>query len=513
MSEPKRTSPLSASFLLMLVRVGIGWHLAYAGWVKWNDPLWTAAPYLNGAVGPLAPFYHWLASDPRILQVVDLLNVWGLLLLGAALVLGALTRLSAGLGSLLLFLYYFAYPPGIGRTIPGSQGEMLFVTPTLIEAVMLLVIAAVPPNRWGLDGIVEYWSEARRRRRAVPSDADAVAPPDAPPGKLARRRLLASLTGVPFFGGLVWACLEQKGYRSYEQDDLLARLDATASPSIKVFSFETLDKLKKPVPKAKINDLTLSRVILGGNLMNGFAHARDLIYVSKLIRAYHTPDRIFATFRLAEECGIDTILTNPMLAPIINEYWDRGIGKIQFIAQCKGKDHKGLLENIAYSLDHGACAAYVQGAAADEYVKAGHIDWIAEALEKFREAGIPAGIGGHHIETIRACVEAGLTPDFWMKTFHHHEYWSADLEDQHDNVWCFDPDETKAYMAQLPQPWIAFKVLAAGAIKPKEAFRYAFENGADIVCAGMYDFQVVENANIVTAILDGKLDRVRPWRA
>jgi NAD(P)H-dependent flavin oxidoreductase YrpB (nitropropane dioxygenase family) len=50
-------------------------------------------------------------------------------------------------------------------------------------------------------------------------------------------------------------------------------------------------------------------------------------------------------------------------------------------------------------------------------------------------------------------------------------------------------------MKNLPQPWIAFKVLAAGSIHPKVGFKYAFENGADFVCVGMYDFQVVEDAN------------------
>ena len=39
--------------------------------------------------------------------------------------------------------------------------------------------------------------------------------------------------------------------------------------------------------------------------------------------------------------------------------------RIQFIAQCKGKNEKELLDNVRYSIDHGACAAYIQGMAAD----------------------------------------------------------------------------------------------------------------------------------------------------
>jgi hypothetical protein len=248
--------------------------------------------------------------------------------------------------------------------------------------------------------------------------------------------------------------------------------------------------------------------------MNGFAHARDLIYVSKLIKAYHHRDKVFETFRLAEACGINTIITNPILAPLIVDYWENGGGKIQFIAQCRARDERELMEIIQYALDNGACAAHIQGAAADTHVRAKNFDLIDRALERMRSAGLPAGIGAHDLQTVVDCVEQGIAPDFWMKTLHHTNYWSARLDgEQHDSIWCEEPDETIAFMKDLPQPWIAFKVLAAGAIHPKVGFKYAFENGADFVCVGMYDFQVVEDANIACELLNGKLARQRPWRA
>jgi hypothetical protein len=68
-------------------------------------------------------------------------------------------------------------------------------------------------------------------------------------------------------------------------------------------------------------------------------------------------------------------------------------------------------------------------------------------------------------------------------------------------------------MRQLPQPWIAFKILAAGALHPKNEFKHAFEGGADFICVGMYDFQVVDDVNIALAVLNGPLVRGREWRA
>ncbi len=86
-----------------------------------------------------------------------------------------------------------------------------------------------------------------------------------------------------------------------------------------------------------------------------------------------------------------------------------------------------------------------------------------------------------------------------------------DHNKQHDNIWCVDAEETAAFFKDCPIPWIAYKVLAAGAIKPEDGFKYAFSHGADFVCVGMFDFQVIDNANIVYNTLNSNLDRKRKW--
>jgi hypothetical protein len=175
------------------------------------------------------------------------------------------------------------------------------------------------------------------------------------------------------------------------------------------------------------------------------------------------------------------------------------------------------------SLAVDADALYCQGEITDRWTdpewddKLGRsvdqrMELIRQGIEEIRKHGKPAGIGAHKIEAIKKCVEYDIKPDFWVKTCHDHEYWSARPGDRwQDNMFDYDPQETIRFMETLKEPWIAFKVLAAGAIPPEKGLKYAFSNGADFVCLGMYDFQIVEDVNIALDTLKKITDRSRPW--
>jgi hypothetical protein len=277
------------------------------------------------------------------------------------------------------------------------------------------------------------------------------------------------------------------------------------------------------MPVGKIGNVTIGRLIIGGNQFSGWSHSRDLKYLRDLFKAYATEKKILETLRLAEEHGINTIITSA--SDYLTKHWKERGGQIQWIAQVHPKTDD-VTSDIKRAIDAGAVGAYVQGGVGDSFVKGGRVDLLAKAVEFIKSNRVLAGIGGHSLQVPMAVEKAGIQPDFYMKTLHHDRYWSATPKEQrvefnvdsngpmdHDNIWSITPEKDIEFMRTVARPWIAFKVLAAGAIHPREGFPFAFDNGADFICVGMFDFQVVEDVNITLEALSKCPHRVRPWLA
>jgi thiosulfate dehydrogenase [quinone] large subunit len=138
---------------ITVLRVSVGWHFLYEGIAKLTAPSWSAAGYLKQARGPFAGLFKRLASQPNLLDLADLITMWGLTLVGVFLMLGLLTRLAslAVVGFLLLF--YLCNPPFVGYfySIP-SEGSYLIVNTNLVELSALVVILLAGSGRFaGLD--------------------------------------------------------------------------------------------------------------------------------------------------------------------------------------------------------------------------------------------------------------------------------------------------------------------------------------------------------------------------
>ena len=266
------------------------------------------------------------------------------------------------------------------------------------------------------------------------------------------------------------------------------------------------------MPMGKIGKLEISRLICGGNLTSGFAHSRDLVYVSSLLRHYFTDEKVFETWRTCEQCGINTAILrlDDTVLRLLSKYRRERGGKLQWITQIKTKDNR-LTGDAKKAIDNGAVGVYVQGGVGDRLVKDGKLDVLAEFVEFAKKNGVIGGIGSHSLDVPMACEKAGIEADFYMKTLHGTNYWSHSLDNVHDNVWSRTPTKTIEFMQEVARPWIAFKVLAAGAISPTVGFKHAFTGGADFACVGMFDFQVADDAKIIKGLFARGMKRRRPW--
>jgi len=160
-----RTYTLSQLFVLVILRFLIGWHLLYEGISKLIDPGWTSSGFLQESKWILSGFSHWILSNSSVLHTVDLLNTWGLIAIGAGLIVGLFTRMAAISGTLLLLVYYLINPPLIGLeySVP-FEGNYLIVSKTLIEAVALFALVLFPTSSIiGLDVYVTRFKNRKNR--------------------------------------------------------------------------------------------------------------------------------------------------------------------------------------------------------------------------------------------------------------------------------------------------------------------------------------------------------------
>ena len=253
-------------------------------------------------------------------------------------------------------------------------------------------------------------------------------------------------------------------------------------------------------PVGKIGELTVSRLVCGGNLFSGYAHSGELVYVSGILKNYFSPEKIMDTLQISEENGINTAVlrTDDHIIEIVKRYRKERGGNIQWIAQTYPK-MDNLTENIQMAIDNGAVGAFIMGGNSDSFIEAGRIDLIAEVISFMQKNGLAAGVGSHSLATPALVEKEKIDVDFYFKTLNDVGYATQ------------EPQDVASLMQTLSKPWVAFKVLGAGRVKPKEGFDLAFKLGADFINVGMYDFQIREDISLVNEVVAAHKSRERNW--
>ncbi|MDR1381978.1 MAG: DoxX family protein [Tannerella sp.] len=327
--------------IITILRMAIGWHFLYEGCVKLFAENWTSEGYLAGSQGFLSGFFHWLAASQGRLEVVDILNVAGLILIGLSLSFGLLGRWASLAGAFLLTLYYLAYPPFGLSLLSSTEGSVFIINKLLIEAVVLVFLFAHREQGYGLDGLAIRLF----RRRKTRNGGEERAPEQLTlHGNASRREALKNLATLPVLGLMGW-----RAYRNTKKYGI----DVMSGATVQV-NWMMLSELEGELPKGRIGGHELGRLIMGGNLIGGWAHARDLLYAGSLFKAYNTETKIYETLMLCEQAGINAINIGFPTIPVMVKYRKLTGSKMKVITQVGIREKsEDLLEDVTVAIDSG----------------------------------------------------------------------------------------------------------------------------------------------------------------
>ena len=439
------SSGCHATFVAVL-RIAIGWHFLYEGlWKLMQTDGWSCVSYLGAAQGPLAPIFKWMASQGWIVAMGDWSVMLGLVAIGLSLMSGVLARVAALFGIALMAMFYCCQPPEpFAEAFSGADGRFFVLERNVLEALGLLLIVVLPCWRGFL------------------------------------RTLLPGALALAAFGGCFFMQYRAGAFK---------KVEAVTSATVKVHEFTALAALKAPfAEKAKIGGVEISRLALGGDLIAGHAHARDLIWTDEFMRRYNSGATLPRTVRYCLHCGIDAAFVEPQfLAPMLAAA--KAVGDLKVFANCANAD------DAAMAVQGGAKGVYLRPETADALAKKGDVGGLKELFATLKATRLPVGVGAEDVATVKFCVENGVVPDYWVLAYHSLDYPAARMKTRCNNIWCVDPVAAAAYMKTRQEPWIAIRGLAGGAINPEDAYRFAVDGGAAAVAIDLLDYRIVETVN------------------
>ncbi|MDF9744848.1 DoxX family protein [Natrinema salsiterrestre] len=146
-----------AGYVLVAVRLLVGYWFLHSGWTKFafvaGEPF-DAAGYLQNASSPIAGLFEVVAGTPWLLEVTNVMIPLGEFLIGLGLVLGALVRLAAFFGGVLMTLFYLG----------NADWAHGYVNGDLLGLLMFVIVGVFAAGRiLGVDAYLEGTEFVRQR--------------------------------------------------------------------------------------------------------------------------------------------------------------------------------------------------------------------------------------------------------------------------------------------------------------------------------------------------------------
>jgi len=297
-----------------------------------------------------------------------------------------------------------------------------------------------------------------------------------------------------------------KGRRS-DRRDFLRQVSGGALAAAAAASLATQGALgapeTKPAPSAKsallptikIGDKTVTRMIAGGNPVQGYSHSVQKL--NQHMMEYFTVERTTEFLLNCEKAGINTFQCSysDKVRDALNKAWEAG-SKIQWICLTADDKTQTPLDKVLPLKPIGISH---HGVVTDSRFREDKPEQIHDYIKKVHDLGLLAGMSSHNPNNIRAAEEKGWENDFFMTCFYNVVRTDDDLKKEFGAILlgetypADDPKKMTAVVRQSKKICLGFKILAAGRLsgdpfKLQQAFRFAFQNikPTDAVIVGMY---------------------------
>ena len=266
----------------------------------------------------------------------------------------------------------------------------------------------------------------------------------------------------------------------------------------------------------------VTKLIVGDNPFNGHSYIEDITPGSEMVEFY-TAEKIKETLFELERCGYNTMLplADPYILRLLTEYEREG-GKMQYIFQPYMPMDQDVSMRAMMKLN--TIGIYHQGTTTDNLYETGRCDEIIKMLARYREMGVPVGLGTHRPDVIEKSEREGWDVDFYMACMQNAR------RDREGEPSGFFSGKTKSQLIFYPEdrpvmldclkkvnkPIIAFKIFAGGQMflkaKTSEEKQQIIKNAYhevftalkpnDLAAIGVFQRdsnQAKENANLFNA--------------
>ena len=141
---------------MVVLRLATGWLLLYEGIGRVMYSNFSLSGYLAGSKGFLSGYFKSLAAQPGLMQTLNFVNEWGLIIIGLGLIFGLLVKFFSLSGMIFVLIGYLSHPPFMGLSYTSMvQGRYLIVDELFICFFLLAVFILFPTSHLiGIDRMI-----------------------------------------------------------------------------------------------------------------------------------------------------------------------------------------------------------------------------------------------------------------------------------------------------------------------------------------------------------------------